>query len=178
MKTTQLMLLGGAMVAFLACENENSAERLYDERMDELEDFVDSVETAVNRDANHDWSRLDSRFTRLTNEVKNLEPKVSDPDTEDRRKIAERYGEAKQKSVNQSQNNIETEAEAHLNNLESWWDEHKVRAEGTIEQRASNVGDDIEEAAEESMAWLEENFERLGDNIKERYQKVKADIED
>lgn len=173
MKKTQLMLLGGAMASFLACESKSPSQEKYEDRMDHLEDFVDSVETAVNRHDSHDWSRLDSRYNRLTSQVKELEAEVSDPDYDDWREITERYDKAKRKSMDQTKIEMETEAEAHLDKVETWWDQNKVKAE----RKADNTGSDIEKSAEESLAWLEENFERLGDSIKERYRKVKADIE-
>lgn len=186
MKTTQFMLVGGAMFAFVACEESNSSERIYEERMDKLEDFVDSLETAVNRNDNHDWATIDSRYNRLTSEVKEAEAGVSDPDHDDWREITDQYDRIKQRATQQSTTNIEAEAEAHLSNVETWWDHNNrvsaegnvnSRTEGNLEDRAENTADDIEEAAEESLEWLEENFEQLGDNIKERYRKVKADIE-
>lgn len=171
MKASNFILIGGALAVAFACDNRE--DRL-EARQEALEDFVDSVETAVNRHDSHDWIVLDTRYNSLVRDLEMAELHLSEDEGGKREELDRRYAEAKANDESKTMDaDVEAQAEVHLENVETWWE----RTKDNVEEGAENTMEDIEEATQESMAWLEQNFEKLGDDVQERYRRVKVEIE-
>ncbi|MBW3468538.1 hypothetical protein [Arthrospiribacter ruber] len=172
MQRTNGIILGiGMGLCIISCEQKGKTEQ-QEKSVDRLENFVDSVETAVNREANHNWTVLDNRYNKL---VSNVEASYDDSKEKAREKyedLEERYEEAKVEARNKTAK-MQEDAERHMSNVESWWERNTARAQ----QGTRNTMDDIEEGAKDSWEWLEKNTDKLGDDIRARYEKIKSDLE-
>jgi hypothetical protein len=171
----QVMLIGVAVAVIVSCETKDANQKYFEERKDKLEDFVDSVETVVNRESNPNWTAIDRRYETLRSDLQLAEDASSVNARRDWQELAERYAKAKAKSRPDMANldtDVNAEALVHLNRVESRGNSPTP----SRQQNTDNTIDNIEEGTEESLAWLEENFEKLNADLQERYNNVKADF--
>ncbi len=170
MKTTKLMIMSGALLMMISCDN-NERDNERKEAKDNLESFVDSVEKVADDRADHNWNELDRRYNSLEQRAETAYVNSDDKDREDLRKIEARYEEAKiegkKKEVEMNQ-----KAEMHIGRIESW---RENRTTATA-NRNTNNRDDMDDTVKESVDWLEDNFEKLGNDMRARYERVRADV--
>ncbi|WP_339869533.1 hypothetical protein [uncultured Algoriphagus sp.] len=168
MKTKANLIIGAAVatVALYSCDTKNYTEQDRIEVTSNLENYVDSVENAVQMIPVHNWSVIDERYDSLDARAEKIynDLKVEDDNIEI---LEERY-ETAVKNGKAEEENFERTADMHMKNVETWWD--KTAAD--IEKGTKNTADDIEEATQESMDWLEKNFDKLGDESKKKYEEI------
>ena len=157
MKTKANLIIGAAVatVALYSCDTKNYTEQDRIEVTSNLENYVDSVENAVQMIPVHNWSVIDERYDSLDARAEKIynDLKVEDDNIEI---LEERY-ETAVKNGKAEEENFERTADMHMKNVETWWDK---------------TADDIEEATQESMDWLEKNFDKLGDESKKKYEEI------
>ncbi|SFT44183.1 hypothetical protein SAMN04489724_0774 [Algoriphagus locisalis] len=171
MKTQATLLIGAAVLAVTSCDTKNYTEQDRVQATQNLENYVDSVETAVKVVPVHNWSVIDERYDSLDSRAEKVynDLKVEDDNLE---MIEERY-ETVVKNAKTEAENFERTAEMHMGNVETWWD--KTTAD--VEKGTKNTAEDIEEATQESLDWLEKNFDKLGDETKKKYQEITAELQ-
>jgi hypothetical protein len=171
MKTTKLMIVGGALLMMISCDNnERNNER--NEAKDDLKSFVDSVDRVADERADHNWTELDRRYSALEQRAETAYIDADDKDLEDLREIKAKYEEAKIEGRKKEVEMTQT-SEMHIERVESWRETRGTTAAGT-ENR--NNSDDMDSTVKESVDWLEDNFEKLGNEIKTRYERIRADV--
>ncbi|PZX54749.1 hypothetical protein [Algoriphagus chordae] len=166
MKTKATLLIGTAVLALESCETKNYTEEDRITVTTNLENYVDSVESAVQMVPVHNWSLIDERYDSLDSRAEKVynDLKVEDDNLE---MIEERYETAVKNGKAQAEN-FERTADMHMNNVETWWD--KTTAD--VEKGTKNTAEDIEDATQESLDWLEKNFDKLSDDTKKKYEEV------
>lgn len=176
MKTTKLMIMSGALLMMISCDNtERDNERK--ESKDYLESFVDSVEKVADERADHNWNELDRRYNTLEQRAETAYVNSEENELEDLRKIEARYEEAKiegkKKEVEMNQT-----AEMHISRIESWKETNPTATAGNrnTANRNNNNKTDMDETVKESVDWLENNFEKLGSDMRARYERIRADV--
>lgn len=166
MKTKATLIIGASALVMFSCDTKNFTEQDRVEATTNLENYVDSVETAVQMIPAHNWSVIDERYDSLDSRAdkvyKDLE--IEDDNLE---MLKERY-EVAVKNGKAETENFERTADMHMKNVETWWD--KTSAE--IEKGGENTADGIEDATQESMDWLEKNFDKLDDDSKKKYEGI------
>lgn len=171
MKLKATLLIGASACALFSCETNKYQETDRVEATTNLENFVDSVETAVKTRPVHDWSMINTRYNTLESRAdevyKDLEYEENGLEM-----LEDRY-ETIISTGKREQENFEETTAMHLKNVESW---NKMKAEN-LSKGVKNASNDIELAAQESMNWLETNMDKLGDETKETYNKIKVDLE-
>lgn len=171
MKTQATLIIGAAVLAITSCDTKNYTEQDRVQVTSNLENYVDSVETAVKIVPVHNWSVIDERYDSLDTRAEKVydDLKVEDDNLE---MIEERY-ETVVKNAKAEEENFERTADMHMNNVETWWE--KTAAE--IEKGTKKTADDIEEATQESMDWLEKNFDKLSDESKKKYEEISLNLQ-
>lgn len=171
MKLKATLLIGASVCALFSCETNKYQETDRVEATTNLENFVDSVETAVKARPVHDWSLINTRYNALESRAdevyKDLEYE------EDGLEMLEDRYETIVSTGKREQENFEETTAMHMKNVENW---NKMKAEN-LSKGVKNASNDIESAAKESMNWLETNMDKLGDETKETYNKIKVDLE-
>jgi hemerythrin-like domain-containing protein len=94
MQRTSAILIGMGLFMVVSCDQKGNTEQ-QKESVDRLENFVDSVETAVNREANHNWAVIDRRYNQLVNDVETSYANTRAEAREEWEDLEERYEEAK-----------------------------------------------------------------------------------
>lgn len=185
MKTTKLMIVGGALLMMISCDNnERNSER--NEAKDNLKSFVDSVDRVADDRANHNWTELDRRYSALEQRAETAYINADDRDLEDLRKIKAEYEEAKIEGKKKEVEMTQT-SEMHIERIESWRETRGTTAAGTGNSNTStgnrntttdnrNNSDDMDNTVKESVDWLEDNFEKLGNDTRTRYERIRADV--
>ena len=169
MKTTKLMILGGALLMMISCDNtQRDTERK--EAKDDLKSFVDSVDRVADERVDHDWAELDRRYNVLEQRAETAFMNAEDKGLEELREIEADYEEAKIEARTKAVEMTET-TEMHLARVESWREGRTSATAGT-----TNTTEDMDDTVKESVDWLEENFEKLGNDLKTRYDRIRADV--
>ncbi|UZD23684.1 hypothetical protein [Algoriphagus halophytocola] len=166
MKTQATLLIGAAVLSVTSCDTKNYTEEDRVRVTTNLENYVDSVENAVQFVPVHNWEKIDERYDSLDDRAEKVynDLKAEDDNLE---MIEERY-ETMVKNAKTESENFERTAEMHMNNVETWWD--KTTAD--VEKGTKNTAEDIEDATQESLDWLEKNFDKLGDETKKKYEEI------
>lgn len=166
MKTTSLMIVGGALMIMISCDNtERDNERK--EAKDNIESFVDSVETAATDKIGHNWTELDRRYKALEQRAETAYINAEDRDLEELREIEADYEEAKIEGKKMEVEMTHT-SEMHMESVETWREDRSNAS-------AENSANDMDDTIQESVDWLEDNFEKLGNDIRTRYERIRAD---
>lgn len=177
MKTTKLMIMGGALLMMISCDNnERDSER--SQAKDNLEDFVDSVEKVADDRADHNWNELDRRYNSLEQRAEAAYVNADDKDRDDLRDIERRYEEAKVEGK-KKEAEMNQKAEMHISRVESWREKRGTTAAAgnrNTANRNTNTKDDMDNNTKESVDWLEDNFEKLGSDMRSRYERIRADV--
>ncbi|MEB2777169.1 hypothetical protein SYJ56_17775 [Algoriphagus sp. D3-2-R+10] len=170
MKTKATLIIGAAVVAMYSCDTKNYTEADRLQATENLENYVDSVETAVKVMPVHNWSLIDERYDSLDSRAEKV---YNDLEAEDDNleMIEERY-EIVVKNAKAEAENFERTANMHLENVETWWD----KASENMESGAKNTTEEIEETTQESLDWLEQNFDKLGDETKKKYEEITLNL--
>ena len=168
MKTKAILIIGAAVatVAMYSCDTNKYTEQDRVQVTTNLENYVDSVETAVKMVPVHNWSVIDERYDSLDSRAEKVynDLKVEDDKLEmleDRYDVAIKNGKAEAE-------NFERTADMHLKNVETWWD----KTSADITKGTKKTSDEVENATQESMDWLEKNFDKLSDNTKKKYEEI------
>lgn len=166
MKTKATLIIGASALAMFSCDTKNYTEQDRVEVTTNLENYVDSVETAVQIIPVHNWSVIDERYDSLDSRAEKVynDLKVENDNIE---MLEERY-ETAIKNGKAEEENFERTADMHMKNVETWWD----KTSADIEKGTKNTAEDLEEATQESMDWLEKNFDKLGDETKKKYEEI------
>ncbi|REG88644.1 hypothetical protein [Algoriphagus antarcticus] len=170
MKTKATLIIGAAVVAMYSCDTKNYTEQDRVEVTTNLENYVDSVENAVQMVPVHNWSMIDERYDSLDSRAEKVynDLEVEDDNLE---MIEERY-ELAVKNGKAEADNFDRTAKMHMENVETWWD----KTSSDIEKGTKRTADDIEEATQESMTWLEQNFDNLSDDYKKKYEDITMNL--
>ncbi len=166
MKTKATLIIGASALAMFSCDTKNYTEQDRVEVTTNLENYVDSVETAIQMIPVHNWSVIDERYDSLDSRAEKVynDLKVEDDNLD---MIEERYETAVENGKAEAEN-FERTANMHMENVETWWD--KTAAD--IEKGTKSTAEDIETATQESMDWLEKNFDKLSDDSKKKYEEI------
>lgn len=166
MKTKATLIIGAAVVAMYSCDTKNYTEQDRIQATENLENYVDSVESAVKIVPVHNWSVIDERYDSLDSRAEKVynDLEVEDDNLE---MIEERY-ETAVKNGKAEEDNFQRTADMHMKNMETWWDKTSADAENG----AKNTATEIEDATQESMNWLETNFDKLSDDSKKKYEEM------
>ena len=165
---TKATLIGCSLLMIISCDpKEKSADK--EILTSNLENYVDSIETAVRVNLEHNWNEIDRRYKNMKSEADKAY------DLSDDKSRLEQLESRYQEIIDSGKRNfdkIKNNSEMHMERLEKWWNNATVEAKTA----AKNSGESLESGVKESMEWLEENFEKLGENIKTRYQKIKNEL--
>lgn len=170
MKTTATLIIGAAVLVITSCETKNYTEEDRVQVTENLENYVDSVESAVQIVPVHNWSVIDQRYDSLDSRAEKVynDLKVEDENLE---MIEERY-ETVVKNAKTEAENFERTANMHMENVESWWN----KTAENMKTGAKNTTEDVEEATQESLDWLGKNFDRLSDESKKKYEEITREL--
>jgi hypothetical protein len=179
MKTTNLMIVGGALLMIISCDN-NQRNNERNQAKDDLKSFVDSVERVADERTGHNWTELDRRFTALEQRAQTAYRNADDRDMEDLREIEADYQEAKIEGKKKEVEMTQT-SQMHIERVESWREERGTTAagtgtRGTTTQPNRRDNNDMDDTVQESVDWLEDNFDQLGNDIRTRYERIRADV--
>ncbi len=171
MKTKAILILAAGMIALYSCNSTNYTESDRLQAMNKLNNYVDSVETAVDLLPTHDWDKIENRYEVLEDSAELVynELKIEDEMlilTEARFELIVAEGKKEEANFRET-------AEMHLKNVENWWNKTK----GNVVDATKNTSEDIDEAAKQSRAWLEANFDKLKEETREQYGKLKSEFE-
>lgn len=169
MKTTNLMIVGGALLMMISCDN-TARDNERKEAKDDLKSFVDSVDRAVNERFDHNWTELDTRYNALEQRAEAAYMNAEDTELEDLREIRANYEEANIEGKKKELEMTETAA-MHIERVETWRERRTTAAAVT-----TNAIDEMDDTVEESVDWLEDNFDKLGNDVKARYETIRADV--
>lgn len=171
MKLKATLLIGASVCALFSCETNKYQETDRVEATANLENFVDSVETAVKARPVHDWSLINTRYNQLESRADEVykDLKYEEGGLE---VLEDRY-ETIVSTGKREQENFEETTAMHMKNVENW---NNMKAEN-LKKGVKNASNDIETAAKESMNWLETNMDKLGNETRETYNKIKVDLE-
>ncbi|MEB2780590.1 hypothetical protein U3A58_09300 [Algoriphagus sp. C2-6-M1] len=166
MKTKATLIIGAAVVAMYSCDTKNYTEADRVQATENLENYVDSVETAVKIIPVHNWSIIDERYDSLDSRAEKVynDLKADDDNLE---MIEERY-ETVVKNAKSEAENFERTANMHMGNVETWWE----KMAENMESGTKTTTEELEESTQESMDWLEKNFDKLGDETKKKYEEI------
>ncbi|MEB2785881.1 hypothetical protein [Algoriphagus persicinus] len=166
MKTKATLIIGAAVVAMYSCDTKNYTEADRVQATENLENYVDSVETAVKIMPVHNWSIIDERYDSLDSRAEKVynDLKADDDNLE---MIEERY-ETVVKNAKSEAENFERTANMHMGNVETWWE----KMAENMESGTKTTTEELEESTQESMDWLEKNFDKLGDETKKKYEEI------
>jgi len=170
MKTKATLIIGASVIAMFSCDTRNYTEEDRVRVTEELESYVDSVESAVQTIPVHNWEKIDERYDSLDSRAEKV---YNDLKTEDNNlaMLEERY-ETVIKNAKTESENFERTADMHMKNVETWWD----KTSADVEKGATNTGEEIEQATKESLDWLEKNFDKLSDDSKRKYEEIRAEL--
>lgn len=171
MKTKSTLLIGAALVSVFACETKEYSEQDRIEITSNLENYVDSLETAVKIVPVHNWSVIDERYDSLDSKAEVIYEDLN-ADDEKIEMIENRYEMIVENGKNEQQIFEET-ADMHMKNVELWWE----KTSEDIENGTKNTLDDIEETTQESISWLEKNFDKLNKESKEKFEEIRIELE-
>jgi hypothetical protein len=178
MKTTNLMIVGGALLLMMSCDN-SERDNARKEAKDDLKSFVDSVDRVADERADHNWTDLDRRYSALEQRAESAYMNAEDKDLEDLREIKAKYEEAKIEGKKKEVEMTEKSA-MHISRVETWTESRTTSAAGTGTRTNTpenrNNTDDMEDTVKESVDWLEDNFEQLGNDIRVRYERIRAEV--
>jgi|GEM_PF-2505904 len=166
MKTKATLIIGAAVatVAMYSCDTKTYTEQDRTQATENLENYVDSVENAVQMIPVHNWSVIDERYDSLDSRAEKVynDLKVEDDNLE---MIEERY-ENTVKNGKAEADNFQRTTDMHMKNMETWWG----KTSADVEKGTKNTANEIEDATQESMNWLEKNFDKLSDDSKKKYE--------
>lgn len=171
MKTKSTLLIGAALVSVFACETREYSEQDRIEVTSNLENYVDSLETAVKIVSVHNWSVIDEHYDSLDSKAEVIYKDLN-ADDEKIEMIENRYEMIVEKGKNEQQIFEET-ADMHMKNVELW----SKKTSENIEKGTKNTLDDIEETTQESISWLEQNFEKLSKKSQKKFEEIRVELE-
>lgn len=171
MKTKSTLLIGAALVSVFACETREYSEQDRIEVTSNLENYVDSLETAVKIVSVHNWSVIDEHYDSLDSKAEVIYKDLN-ADDEKIEMIENRYEMIVEKGKNEQQIFEET-ADMHMKNVELW----SAKTSENIEKGTKNTLDDIEETTQESISWLEQNFEKLSKKSQKKFEEIRVELE-
>ncbi|MBN7815968.1 hypothetical protein [Algoriphagus pacificus] len=171
MKTKSTLLIGAALVSVFACETKEYSEQDRIEVTSNLENYVDSLETAVKIVPVHNWTVIDEHYDSLDSKAEVIYKDLN-ADDEKIEMIENRYEMIVENGKNEQQIFEET-ADMHMKNVELWWE----KTSEDIEKGTKNTLEDIEETTQESITWLEKNFEKLNKESKEKFEEIRIELE-
>lgn len=169
MKTTNLMIVGGALLMMISCDN-TARDNERNEAKDNLKSFVDSVDRVADERTDHNWTELDNRYNTLEQRAETAYMNAEDQDLEDLREIQAKYEEAKIEGMKKEVEMTQT-SEMHIQRVESWRESRTVAGNAN-----TNSSDDMEGTVKESVDWLEDNFDNLKNDTRSRYERIRADV--
>ncbi|WP_158857459.1 hypothetical protein [Lunatibacter salilacus] len=174
MKTTNLMILSGALLMMISCDNsQRDNERK--EAKDDLKSFVDSVDRVADDRTGHNWTALDNRYNTLEQRAETAYMNAEDKDLEDLREIKAKYEEAKIEGKKKEVEMTQT-SEMHIQRVETWREGRTAAGTADVNTANRNTSDDMDDTVKESIDWLEDNFEKLGNDMRTRYERIRADV--
>lgn len=176
MKTTNLMIVSGALLMMISCDN-TGRDNERNQAKDDLKSFVDSVDRVADDRADHNWTELDRRYSTLEQRAETAYVDADDDDLEDLREIKAKYEEAKVEGK-KKEVEMREKSEMHISRLETWREGRTGTATGGQNTANRNITDDMDDTLKESRDWLEDNFEKLGSEIQARYERIRADVTD
>lgn len=171
MKTKSTLLIGAALVSVFACETKEYSEQDRIEVTSNLENYVDSLETAVKIVPVHNWTVIDEHYDSLDSKAEVIYKDLN-ADDEKIEMIENRYEMIVENGKNEQQIFEET-ADMHMKNVELWWE----KTSENIEKGTKNTLEDIEETTQESISWLEKNFDKLNKESKEKFEEIRIELE-
>nr|MBI1229461.1 hypothetical protein [Cytophagales bacterium] len=166
MKTTNVMIVCGALLIMSSCDN-TARDNERNEAREELKSFVDSVESVADDRIDVDWTDLDRRYNTLEQRAENAYMDADDTQREELMAIEAEYEEIKVEAKNRIDEMNRT-TEMHLERVEDWR-ENRTTTTG-------NAYEEMDDTVQESVDWLEENFEQLGDEMRARYESIRAEV--
>lgn len=168
MKTKATLIIGASILTMFACDTKNYTEQDRVRVTNDLESYVDSLETAVKiiPVSNNNWDKIDERYDSLDSRAEKVYRDL-DADDEKLEILEQRYETAVDNAKTETKN-FEKTAEMHMDNVEAWWD----KSAADVEKSTTKTGDKIEEATQESLDWLEKNFDKLSDNTRKEYEEI------
>jgi hypothetical protein len=173
MKTKATLIIGAAVatVALYSCETKNYTEADRVTATTNLENYVDSVENAIQVMPVHNWSVIDERYDSLESRAEKVyeDLNVEDDNLE---MIEERY-EVAVKNAKTEAENFERTAKMHMDNVDTWWG----KTSADMKEGSKVIANDIEDATKESMDWLDKNFEKLSDDTKKKYEEITMNLQ-
>ncbi len=169
MKTTNLMIVGGALLMMISCDN-TARDNERKEAKDDLKSFVDSVDRVADERVDHNWTELDNKYNALEQRAEAAYMNAEDTELGDLREIQANYEEAKIEAKKKEVEMTETSS-MHIERVETWREGRTTAATGT-----TNAIDEMDDTIKESVDWLEDNFDKLGNDVKARYETIRADV--
>lgn len=171
MKTKSTLLIGSVLIAVFACDTKQYDEQDKVEVTTNLENYVDSIETAVKIVPVHNWTAIDQKYDSLDNKAENVYKDLN-ADDQQIELIETRYETIVEKGKT-DQEMFEETADMHMKNVETWWE----KTTDDVEKGTENTIEDIEDATQESLDWLEKNFEKLSDESKKKVEEIRQGLE-
>lgn len=171
MKTKSTLLFGSILFSVLACQTKQYDEQDKIEVTINLENYVDSIETAVKIVPVHNWSAIDQKYDSLDHKAEIIykDLKADDQQIE---LIETRYETIVEKGKT-DQEMFEETADMHMKNIEIWWE----KTTSDVEEGTEKTIEDIEEATQESLDWLEKNFDKLSTESKKKVEEIRIGLE-
>lgn len=167
MKTTNVMIVCGALLIMSSCDN-TARDNERNEAREELKSFVDSVETVADDQTDLNWTDLDRQYNTLEQRAENAYMDADDTQREELMAIEAEYEEIKVEAKTRTDEMNRT-AQMHMERVEGWRENRTTTTTG-------NVSEEMDDTVQESVDWLEENFEQMGDEMRTRYQSIRADV--
>jgi len=171
MKTKSTLFIGAALFSVFACETKHYDEQDKIEVTANLEDYVDSIETAVKIVPVHNWTAIDQKYDSLDNNAEHVYKELN-ADDQQIELIETRY-ETIVKQGKTEQEMFEETAEIHMENLEAWW----KKTTNDVEEGTEKTIEDMEDATQESLDWLEKNFDKLSTESKKKVEEIRQGLE-
>lgn len=171
MKTKSTLLIGAALVTVFACETKQYDEQDKLDVTANLQNYVDSVESAVKIVPVHNWEYIDERYDSLDDKAEAVYKDLDADDTEI--EVIENRYETIIENAKTEQQMFEETADMHMKNVDLWWE----KTSENIEKGSKNTMEDIEDATQESLDWLEKNFDKLSDESKEKVEKIRINLD-
>ncbi|MBN3519605.1 hypothetical protein JYB62_06275 [Algoriphagus lutimaris] len=171
MRTKSTLLISAALLSVFACETKQYNEQDKAEVTANLEDYVDSIETAVKIVPVHNWTAIDQKYDSLDSKAEIVYKDIN-ADDQQIELIEIRYETIVEKGKT-DQEMFEETADMHMKNLEAWWE----KTSGKVEKGTENTVEEIEEASQESLNWLEKNFDKLSKESKKKVEEIRKELE-